>query len=216
MHSFHRLLAAVPLACLAACGGGSGDGGTTTPPSPGPASAVAVTLPAASLAMGDSAQATAVVRDAAGRTVSAPVTWASSASNIVSVNATTGMLRGLALGSAQITASVASGSAPTASAPVTIKAPATATVSMFPQAYSPVSLILAVGGVVTFDFPPGIDHNVIFAKKTGTTQPLVPGSPADILQTRNVKVTRTFSTAGTFPYDCTIHPGMSGEIIVVP
>ena len=216
MHSFHRLLAAVPLACLAACGGGSGDGGTTTPPSPGPASAVAVTLPAASLAIGDSAQATAVVRDAAGRTVSAPVTWASSASNIVSVNATTGMLRGLALGSAQITASVASGSAPTASAPVTIKAPATATVSMFPQAYSPVSLILAVGGVVTFDFPPGIDHNVIFAKKPGTTQPLVAGSPADILQTRNAKVTRTFPTPGTFSYDCTIHPGMTGEVIVVP
>jgi plastocyanin len=200
---------AVTLVVLAACGGGGGDGGTTTPPSPGPPASVAVTLPAASLAIGDSAAATAVVRDAAGRTVSASVTWASSASNIVSVNATTGMLRGLALGSAQITASVASGSAPSGSAALTVKAPATATVSMFPQAFSPVSLVLAVGGVVTYDFPPGIDHNVIFDRPPQN-------APADIQQTRNAKITRQFTSAGTYPYKCRIHPGMDGEVIVVP
>jgi len=27
-------------------------------------------------------------------------------------------------------------------------------------------------------------------------------------------VARTFSTKGVFPYDCTVHPGMSGQVEV--
>lgn len=202
-------------ATLAACGGGGGDNGGTTQPVNGPPASVAITLPA--VAIGDSAAATAIVRDAAGHTLTgAAVNWQSSATNIATVNATTGVVRGLALGTAQISATATGGSSPSSAGTVTVKAPSAATVSMFPQAFSPVSFVLAVGGTVTFDFPAGIDHNVIFPKKPGTTQPLVTGSPADILPTRNAKVTRTFTTAGTFAYDCTIHPGMSAEVIVVP
>ena len=65
-----------------------------------------------------------------------------------------------------------------------------------------------MGGTLTFDFPPGIQHNVIFVK--------APGVPNDILPAQNTKITRTFGTAGTFHYDCTIHPGMSADVIVVP
>jgi plastocyanin len=40
------------------------------------------------------------------------------------------------------------------------------------------------------------------------------GVPADIATTANASVTRTFSTAGTFTYHCTIHPQMTGTVIV--
>jgi plastocyanin len=219
LRALHDLSAAFALAACAllasACGGGDG-GGTTTPRVDGPPAAVSVTLPATTLAIGDSARATAVVRDAAGHVLSGvAVTWSSSATNIASVNASTGLMRGLALGDAQISATAAGGSAPRAASSLTVRAPAAVTVSMFPNAFAPVSFLLAVGGVVTYDFPPGIDHNVIFPKRANG-QPLVVGSPNDILQTRNARVTRTFATAGTFTFDCTIHPGMTGEVIVVP
>lgn len=203
---------------LAACGGGSDPGGTTTPDTPGPPASLAIALPSAGVAIGDTATATAVVRDASGRTVSAAVTWSSSAPNIATVNAATGLVRGVALGNAQITASTTGGSAPSGTAALTVKAPSAATVSMFPQSFSPVSLVLARGGVVTFDFPIDIDHNVIFPKQANG-QPVVPGAPADIptaSANRGKKITRTFATTGTFTYDCTVHPGMTGEVIVVP
>ena len=64
------------------------------------------------------------------------------------------------------------------------------------------------GGNVRFQFTP-IDHNVIWS-------PRLPGSPADILVTTNALVSRTFPTVGVYPFDCTVHPGMSGRIIVSP
>ena len=79
------------------------------------------------------------------------------------------------------------------------------TVFMPGDVFSPPSLNLKVGGTVWFDFPARA-HNVIFERKTG--------APADIQPTSSRRVSRTFSTAGTFPYDCTLHPGMVGEIVV--
>jgi len=87
-------------------------------------------------------------------------------------------------------------------------APRTATVTMLPSAFIPFSTTIAVGGTVTFEFPPGIDHNVIFERQTG--------APQDIQITRNASVDRKFTTQGTYAYDCRIHPGMIGEVVVVP
>ncbi len=95
----------------------------------------------------------------------------------------------------------------TPTTPTTPGAPRTAEVTMGPAFFLPPSTTIAVNGTVTFDFFGGVDHNVLFERKAG--------APADIQQTRNVRITRTFATAGTFPYDCRIHPGMVGEIVVV-
>ena len=71
--------------------------------------------------------------------------------------------------------------------------------------FSPFSTTIAVGASVRFNIT-GVPHNVIFAS--------VAGAPADINLVSNVVVTRTFNTRGTFPYDCTVHPGMSGQVVV--
>lgn len=214
--SSKRAVPAALLVLVVACGGGSGGDGTTPPPSAGPPAAVAVTLPT-TLTLGDSTRATASVRDASGKELSGvTVSWRSSATNILSVNATTGVVKALALDTASVIATVTGASAsPSGAAQTRVRPPMAFTVSMLPQTFVPVSFVLGVGGVVTFDFPAGIQHNVIFPKRANG-QPVVTGAPADILPTSNVKVTRQFNTAGTYTYDCTIHPGMTGEVIVVP
>ena len=49
-------------------------------------------------------------------------------------------------------------------------------------------------------------HNVIFGSAAG--------APANIDVTSNAQVARTFATAGTFGYDCSLHAGMVGTVIV--
>jgi plastocyanin len=80
-----------------------------------------------------------------------------------------------------------------------------AVVSMPGFSFVPFTTTVKVGQSVEFDFP-AEPHNVIFEKKTG--------APTDIQATVNSKVSRTFTLVGTYPYDCTIHPGMSGQVIV--
>jgi plastocyanin len=72
--------------------------------------------------------------------------------------------------------------------------------------FSPFSITVAVGGTVNFNIS-GTPHNVIFSRVTN-------GAPADINVVNNVVVARTFNTKGTFSYDCTVHPGMTGQVIV--
>jgi plastocyanin len=83
----------------------------------------------------------------------------------------------------------------------------TAVVTMFVNSFTPFTTTIKVGGSVEFDF--GADpHNVIFERITG--------APADIQQTVNRKVSRMFTVVGKFPYECRLHPGMSGEVVVTP
>ena len=83
--------------------------------------------------------------------------------------------------------------------------PGTTVVEMPGNAFSPFNAIVKVNGTVSFDFP-GDEHDVTFVAK--------PGAPANIPVTKSKVVTRTFMTVGVFPYDCKVHPGMSGQITV--
>jgi plastocyanin len=100
---------------------------------------------------------------------------------------------------------VACGGSDAASPPDTTgTGPLTAVVSTPGNTFSPPFTTISVGSSVRFEIR-GAAHNVIFS---------TPGAPANVNVVTNTDATRTFNTRGTFPYDCTVHPGMSGEIIV--
>lgn len=72
--------------------------------------------------------------------------------------------------------------------------------------FVPGQLTVSTGSSVTWDFGV-VAHTVVFDA--------VAGRPADIANpVANQSISRTFATAGTFPYHCTIHPGMNGSIQV--
>jgi plastocyanin len=74
-------------------------------------------------------------------------------------------------------------------------------------AFSPNPLTVNSGQAVTFAFG-SVAHNVIFDSPGAATPADIPGSNA------NVSIDRTFATAGTYRFHCTIHPGMAGSIVV--
>lgn len=82
--------------------------------------------------------------------------------------------------------------------------PATADVSVGNNFFNPNSVTVAVGGTVTWNWNSGaVTHNVTFQTA---------GAPADIGNTSTGSFPRTFPSAGTFQYECTLHPGMSGSV----
>lgn len=91
--------------------------------------------------------------------------------------------------------------------PGTTPPPASASVgaSGSSDVFTPREVKVAVGGTVTWTFGARA-HNAVFAS--------VSGAPAPIPPTANAQVSRTFNTEGTFPYDCTLHPGMRGSVLV--
>lgn len=189
---------------LAACGGGGGDDGPT-----GGSGVASVSLNAPSLSMlvGRTDQLVATAKDAQGATLpSAPAaTWTSSNNAVATVNST-GLVTAVTVGTTDITATILGRSA---SARVTVSsAPLAVTINMPGLTFTPFRATLKQGGTVSYVFP-ALAHNVIFER--------VPGAPADIPgQVSNTTITRTFNTTRTYLYTCTLHPGMDGEIDVVP
>lgn len=75
--------------------------------------------------------------------------------------------------------------------------------------FSPNFSQIARGDTIRFTIVPssnGEGHDVTFKATAGV--------PANINVTLNGVFTRVFSTAGTFHYDCRVHPGMSGDVVV--
>lgn len=82
---------------------------------------------------------------------------------------------------------------------------AAVTASATANVFSPSTQQVARGGTVTWSFG-ARPHNVTFASTAG--------APANIATSTSTQESRQFDTAGTFPYECTVHPGMSGTIVV--
>jgi len=84
--------------------------------------------------------------------------------------------------------------------------PSAATVTVGDNFFSPDSVRIGVGGMVTWDWGAGgVTHNVTFDN--------VAGAPTDIADRNSGTQSRTFGTGGTFNYQCTIHPGMNGKVV---
>ena len=86
------------------------------------------------------------------------------------------------------------------------------TLFTFPAQWSSPQVRIRAGGVVVFVFEGGIGHNAIF--RLNPANPPLAGAPADIPITTNAVVRRTFATAGSYPVNCTVHPGMISEVVV--
>jgi plastocyanin len=83
-----------------------------------------------------------------------------------------------------------------------------ATVQAIPsEKFTPGRVTLSVGGTVTFAFG-SLAHNVFFDNAPAGAPDNIPDPSA------NKSVTRTFNTAGTYTYNCHIHPGMRGTVVV--
>lgn len=102
------------------------------------------------------------------------------------------------------------GTGPTTPLPAAPPPPAAPTASATVAAgansndFTPQEVNITVGGTVTWTFG-ARPHNVVFG--TGAA-----GAPANVPTTSNGQASRTFNTAGSFAYDCTIHPGMTGTV----
>ncbi len=166
-----------------------------------------------SIAIGGTVQLAAVALDQDGSAMTGTVapSFVSSAPTIASVSAA-GVVTGLAAGSATITASLTHGSVTqTAAASVTVaSAPpaggAARTITTPNLTFAPASLTIDAGDVVTWQFSEA-RHNVTFLAGAPTGGSIPDQAPGNA-------VSRTFPTPGTFAYECTIHTGMNGTVIV--
>lgn len=199
----------VPFATVAAvlataCSGG---GDSTAPAGNAGVASVSLNVTSAQLGVGQTLQLTATPLTSTGTVTTGTATWSSSAAAVATVSQT-GLVSAVAAGMANVSASIGGR---TGSATITVSTsgggfPLAAEVTMPGNTFSPFLTTIGVGGTVTFRFG-SVDHNVIF-------DPTKLGRPADIQITRNVNIARTFNTRGLFAYDCTVHPGMSGQVDV--
>jgi plastocyanin len=185
----------------------SGGGDSTAPGANAGIASVSLNVTSAQLGVGQTLQLAATPLTSTGTVTTGTAAWSSSAATVASVSQT-GLVTGVAAGTATVTATIGGR---TGSAAIVVSAagggfPLAAEVTMPGNTFSPFLTTIGVGGMVTFRFG-SVDHNVIF-------DPTKLGRPADIQITRNVNVARTFNTRGLFVYDCTVHPGMSGQVDV--
>jgi len=199
-----RLAAALPLLALAACSGG--DKVTTQPGVIPVLTTLAVSAPGNTIAVNGTMQLSASPKDQSGAPFAVSVLWGSG-SNFVATVTSGGLVSGVAGGQAYMYAHAGGLVDSTLITVITGAYPASASVYMLPEAYSPIQTDVARGAVVQFVFP-SVAHNVFFNASPA-------GAPADIPgEASNQTVSRTFNTQGSFVYNCTIHPGMTATIVV--
>lgn len=159
------------------------------------------------LLIGGERQLSATGQDARGNAIPSISGFNFSSNNTgVATVSPPGLVTAVAAGSATITASVTrDGVTATSTSAVTVTSafPSSATVTTTNSAFVPSLVQIARGGTVTWEFGPTA-HNVNFEA----------GAVAGIPSTSSAAVSRVFPNAGSFPYHCTLHSGMTGTVNV--
>ena len=214
-----RLACLVMTSALLACGGGGDDdGGTTGPPPPPPPGgggqtlgSITTSVSTLTLIAGATQTITVTALDAQGAVIANPgaPNFASASPTIAEVDAS-GTVMAISSGSTTITVQLTVGSV-TRTATVTVNVtgslPSNATVSTTAgDAFTPNRVVIIQTGSVTWQFGVTI-HNVTFNPGTA-------GTPTNISDTYSTSASRSFNSPGNFAYTCTLHPGMSGTVIV--
>ena len=134
------------------------------------------------------------------------------AQNITAANGNASAQRTLGAGTGdQTTKAIAAGLATPDTVTFTTTAAIVTTVQVANNSFTPRDITIPVNTVVTWQWQTVTSvHNVTFAATP-------PGAPANIPDRSAVgTVSRTFNNAGTFNYQCTNHPGMTGSVTVTP
>lgn len=208
-----HLTLSLSLLTLTACGGGGGSSTPTTPITPVTQKLATIRLPSASLSLAAGAITTLAptALDASGATIAGVTgyTYSSGTTTVAEAQAT-GSVIGIGAGSSVITVSLTrDGVTATATTTVAVTGslPTTATVAAGASdlTFTPPTLVVARNASVTYSFG-ALTHNVTFRTATG--------APTNVPNSASTTVARVFQTNGDFTYDCTIHAGMTGMVLV--
>jgi plastocyanin len=99
---------------------------------------------------------------------------------------------------------VGSGTSPTTAASVSATGGSTVQVIMSNKAYDPATVTVKVGDTVTWVNQDSPQHDVVADN----------GEFKSSLFDKGATFSFTFTKAGTYPYHCSIHPGMNGTVVV--
>ena len=154
--------------------------GDSTPTAPVSVAAVSVTLNPASLTVGQTSQATAIARDAAGQPIAGrAVTWSSNKTSVATVSSS-GAVNGLAAGSATISAAI---DGITGSADITVTAPtappSTGDAVVLAPGQDIQAAVNARPAGTTFRLTAGVYRNQHVVPKSGNTFVGDPGAVLD-------------------------------------
>jgi len=193
------------------CGGGGGDGDGGNGPNPTQTlGEIVPSVTQLNLTAGGTATITMTARDTQNGTISNPGSYqfTSSATNIVEVSQQ-GAVVGVGAGTGRIDISLSRGGVTkTAQVNVTVTGQLGLSANVAAGAsndFQPAAVAIARTGSVTWSFG-AVQHNVNFSGS---------GAPANIPNSSpNTTVSRQFNTAGNFAYDCNLHAGMVGTVIV--
>ena len=106
---------------------------------------------------------------------------------------------------APLVASCFSDAPPVVAPPPVLPTTAAVEASSTANTFTPANVTIAKGGTVTWSIGTR-RHNVTFFGNAG--------SPANVESATSTTASRTFPVAGVYPYNCSLHAGMTGSVTV--
>lgn len=213
----NRLAFLVVTSALLGCGGGGSDDGGTTGPPPPPGNqqtlgSISTNVTTINIGAGNTQTITVSAFDTQNAVIANPgtPTFTVAQSAIAEVDGQ-GVVLALSQGVTAVNVSLTMGAVTktaTVSVSVSGTLPSDASViaSSGDYVFTPKNVAILRGGSVTWTFG-ALEHTVTFTNTSGAPASISTGG-------YSTAVSRTFGSAGNFAYTCTIHAGMSGQVVV--